>query len=273
MSLVENLQTKIKTSSRIVLPEGTNPIIIKAAERAQKAGLCEPVLLDGDDALLQAADMLADGKVDGMVAGIDNTTRDVILTTRDHVGMAGDNKTFGSLFVMEFPDSRIVVLADGGVTKNPTAEQLADITILTHDATKSILSNKPRVALLSFSTFGSGGRDPSIEKLHETLNIVRERRPDILIDGEMQLDAAIDERIGAKKAPDSEVAGKANILILPDLNAANILYKGLEQFAGAHAYGPVLLGFAKPVSDLSRGSTVDDVYGCLAIVAAQATKK
>jgi phosphate acetyltransferase len=256
------------SSPKIILPEGENSNIIAAAERAEKEKICQPVLLRGD-ALIQAAEMLARGEVDGMVAGIDYTTRDVILATRDHVGMAAGNKTFGSLFVMEFPDGRLLVLADGGVTKNPTAEQLADIVILTHDAAASILPDQPRVAMLSFSTFGSGGRDDSITKIQDAISLVKERRPDIIIDGEMQLDTAVNAEIGAKKAPDSPVAGRANVLITPDLNSGNILYKSIQQFGGAHAYGPVLLGFAKPVSDLSRGSTVNDVYGCIKIVAAQ----
>jgi phosphate acetyltransferase len=196
----------------------------------------------------------------------------VILATRDYVGLSEGNKTFGSLFVMEFPDGRVLIMADGGVTKNPTAEQLADIVILTHDAATPILADEPRVAMLSFSTLGSGGRDDSITKIQDAILLVKERRPDIIIDGEMQLDAAVNAEIGQKKASDSPVAGRANVLITPDLNSGNILYKSMEQFAGAHAYGPVLLGFAKPVSDLSRGSTAEDVHGCIAIVVAQASK-
>ncbi|MCL2451966.1 phosphate acyltransferase [Candidatus Saccharibacteria bacterium] len=254
---------------KIVLPEGDNPNIIEAARRAKQDKLCEPMLLRGDNTLQKAAEMLSAGKVDGMVAGIDHTTRDVILTTRDCVGLLDGNKTFGSLFVFEFPDGRSLIMADGGVTKNPSSEQLADIVIFTHDAARPILDDTPRVAMLSFSTLGSGGRDDSITKIQETISIVKERRPDIIIDGEMQLDAAVNALIGQKKAPDSPVAGRANILITPDLNSGNILYKSIEQFGGAHAYGPVLLGFKKPVSDLSRGSTTDDVYGCLKIIAAQ----
>jgi phosphate acetyltransferase len=270
MSLVEKLRVRIgQTRPRIVLPEGNNQIIQAAAQRAQADGLCQPVLLHDANGLEKATQMLAAGEVDGMVAGIDHTTRDVIVAARDHVGLAAGAMTFGSLFVMEFPDERTLILADGGVTKNPSVAQLADIAILTNDAAAEILDEAPRLALLSFSTFGSGGRDPSIDKLRATLELVRSRRPDIVIDGEMQLDAAVNPRIGAKKAPDSVVAGHANVLILPDLNTANILYKGLEQFAGAHAFGPILLGLTKPVSDLSRGSTIDDVYGCLAIVATQ----
>ncbi|MCL2280683.1 phosphate acyltransferase [Candidatus Saccharibacteria bacterium] len=273
MSFIDQLSKKVHRGARIVLPEGDNSFIAEAAERARKENLCEMILLDGDNALTRAVDMLKNGEVDGMVAGIDHTTRDVILAVRDGVGMPEGGKTFGSLFVMDFSDRAPLILADGGVSKNPTAEQLADIAILTHDVAKNILNEIPKLALTSFSTLGSGGADPSIDKLRETLTLVRKSRSDILIDGELQLDAAINPRIGEKKAPDSPVAGHANVLILPDLNTANILYKGLEQFAGAHAYGPVLLGFNKPVSDLSRGSTVDDVYGCIAIVAVQINER
>jgi phosphate acetyltransferase len=255
---------------KIVLPEGDNSLVLEAAKRAEKDGVCQPIFADNLDS---AAKMLADGEADGMVAGIDHTTRDVILATRDHVGLAAGNKTFGSLFAFSFPDKRKLVMADGGVTKNPTAEQLADITILTHDAATGILDDTPRVAMLSFSTFGSGGRDDTITQIQDAIKTVRQRRPDIIIDGEMQRDAAVNAAIGQKKAPDSPVAGRANVLITPDLNSGNILYKSIEQFAKAHAYGPVLLGFNKPVSDLSRGSTAADVYGCLKIIAGQIKEK
>ena len=274
MSLIESLRARVNgRPPKVVLPEGENTNIVAAAKLAERENLCVPVLLTDDDALLQAAKMLAAGDVQAMVAGIDHTTRDVILATRDYVGLSEGIQTFGSLFAIEFPDGRVLVMADGGVAKNPTVEQLANIVILTHAAAVPILSDAPRVAMLSFSTRGSGGRDDSITKIQDSMALVRDRRPDIIIDGEFQLDTAVNTEIGAKKAPGSAVAGRANVLIPPDLNSGNILYKSLEQFAGAHAYGPVLLGFAKPVSDLSRGSTVDDVYGCLAIVAAQAAEK
>lgn len=255
----------------IVFPESSNPFIREAAKLATENNLCKCLLLDDSKTsqLTEATRLLADDQADGMVAGIDHTTRDVILAVRDQVGLLDGNETFTSLFCFNFPDKPRLILADGGVIKNPSVKQLADTIRLTHDAAESILGQKPLIAMLSFSTFSSGGNDPSIDKSLEAISIIRQIRPDIIIDGEMQLDAAVNPRVGHKKASGSPVAGKANVLITPDLNSGNILYKAIEQFGNAHAYGPVLLGFKKPVSDLSRGSTVDDIYGSISVVVDQ----
>lgn len=245
---------------KILFPEANNEYIKSAADSLRANGICEPVLVESD---LQAASVsLLDGAADAMIAGIDFTSRDVILSVRDVIGMAEGRKTFSSLFVAKFPDGRTMILSDGATCKNPSAEQLAEIIELTNDAAAKILGDTPRCAILSFSTFGSGGKDPSIDKTAETLAILRDRRPDIIVDGEMQLDAAVNPRVGEKKAAahgGSDVAGRANVLIAPDINVGNILYKSFEQFAGATVAGPILLGFNKPVSDLSRGSTVEDI--------------
>ncbi|MDR1197155.1 MAG: phosphate acetyltransferase [Candidatus Nomurabacteria bacterium] len=244
---------------KIVFPEGDNELVRQAADELSARRICEPVLLDGsEESLQQAVEMVRDGAVEACVAGIDLPSRAVILPARDIVGMTG--KTFSSLMLMEFPDGRKVILSDAATCKNPTAQQLADISILASDAAAKIFGSA-KTALLSFSTFGSGGHDDSIDKIRETIKLVRAARPNLIIDGEMQLDAAVNQRIGHKKAPDSEVAGEANVLICPDINSANILYKSFEQFAGAKAYGPILLGFKKPISDLSRGSTSEDIVG------------
>lgn len=243
---------------KVIFPEANNEYIKTAA--AQLTNLCEPVLLDCD--LQTAAVKVLDGEADAMIAGIDCSSRDVILATRDVIGVPEGKKTFSSLFVAKFPDGRKIILSDGATCKNPTSEQLADIIELAHDAAAKILDEQPRVAVLSFSTFGSGGKDPSMDKTAEAIAMIRDRRADILVDGEMQLDAAVNSRVGEKKAAahgGSDVAGRANVLIVPDINSGNILYKSIEQFAGATVAGPILLGFAKPVSDLSRGSTVEDV--------------
>lgn len=253
---------------KIVFPEGDNPKIIEAANLAKFNGIAEPILLHNDECqncLEEAAKMVADGRADGMVAGIDYTSRDVILTVRDFIGMR--DSTFSSSFVMDFPDGRKLVLADVAACKNPTVEQLVDIVFQTCKTARGVLKDQPKVAMLSFSTHGSGGKDSSIDKIHETLKIVNSKEPDFIIDGELQLDAAINPEIATKKAPASPIKGQANVLILPDLNSGNILYKALEQLAGAKAYGPILQGFNKPVSDLSRGSTVDDIYGVISIIA------
>jgi len=241
---------------KILFPEADNDYIRAAAATLEERGICEPILEASD--MTAAGQKIAKGVADGMVAGVDFSSRDVILACRDQIGAAG--KTFSSLFVADFPDGRRYIVSDGATCKNPTAEQLADIVILVHAAAQKLLEDIPRIAMLSFSTFGSGGKDPSMDKIAETIILVRERDPDILIDGEMQLDAAVNERIGKKKSPhDSAVAGRANVLIAPDINSGNILYKSLKQFAGAKLAGPILLGFNKPVSDLSRGSTAEDI--------------
>ena len=243
---------------KVIFPEANNEYVKEAATRL--SDICEPILFDSS--VQDAAAKVLEGEADAMVAGIDYSSRDVILATRDVIGVAEGKKTFSSLFVAKFPDGRRIIISDGATCKNPTAEQLADIIELAHDAAAKILDEQPRLAVLSFSTFGSGGKDPSMDKTAEAINMIRERRSDILVDGEMQLDAAVNPRVGEKKAAahgGSEVAGHANVLIVPDINSGNILYKSIEQFAGATVAGPILLGFAKPVSDLSRGSTVEDI--------------
>ena len=240
---------------QILFPEADNEFIKQAAAELTDI---EPILeaqpLDG------AFQKLADGAVDGIVAGIDYSSRDVILAARDKLGLAKPEvKLFTSLFYVEFPDGRKIILSDGATCKHPTLEQMCRIIELVHEAAIRLLDDEPRIAMLSFSTFGSGGKDETMDLMREVIVRTRETHPEIKIDGEMQLDAAVNPRIGAKKAPNSEVAGKANVLIVPDINAGNILYKSFEQFAGAKVAGPILLGFTKPVSDLSRGSTAEDV--------------
>jgi len=247
---------------KVVFPEGDNELIKQATSVLSSRGFCFPILLDGSGkSLIEAMQMLSDGRVDACVAGIDLPSRDVIIAAREYIGLDDKNRnTFSSLMLIEFPDGRQIILSDVATCKNPTVEQLSDIAILANDAAAKILGSS-KVAMLSFSTFGSGGKDDSITKIRDAIKLVDMYRPDVDIDGEMQLDAAINKEIAGKKAPKSDVAGNANVLICPDINSANILYKGLEQFAGAKAYGPILLGFKKPISDLSRGSTVEDIIG------------
>ncbi len=248
---------------KILFPEAYNEFIQAAVARLRAKGECEPVVELCD--LPKACKMLSDNEVDGMVVGVDSPSRDVILACRDILGLAGpelapgEKRTFSSLFVAKLPDGRELIIGDGATCKNPTEMQLADIVELIYDAATRILGEDPRVAMLSFSTLGSGGSDESIDKIRDAIFLVRSRRPDIDIDGEMQLDAAVNDRIGRKKAPKSTVAGRANVLITPDINAGNILYKSIEQFGNAQIAGPILLGFNKPVADLSRGSTVEDI--------------
>ena len=248
---------------KILFPEAYNEFIQAAVAHLHAKGECEPIVELCD--LPKACKMLSDDEVDGMVVGVDSPSRDIILACRDILGLAGpelapgEKRTFSSLFVAKFPDGREIIVGDGATCKNPTEMQLADIVELVYDAASRILGEDPRVAMLSFSTLGSGGSDESIDKIRDAIFLVRSRRPDIDIDGEMQLDAAVNDRIGRKKAPKSTVAGRANVLITPDINAGNILYKSIEQFGNAQIAGPILLGFKKPVADLSRGSTVEDI--------------
>lgn len=240
---------------KILFPEADNEFI-KAAS-AQLADI-EPVLEKCEPS--EACVKLRDGEVDGVVAGIDYSSRDIILAARDVLGLENPEvKLFTSLFVAVLPDGRKFIISDGATCKHPTLEQMCRIVELVNDAANKLFDDEPRIAMLSFSSFGSGGHDETMDLMQETIRLTRERHPEIKIDGEMQLDCAINERIAAKKAPQSEVAGRANVLIVPDINAGNILYKSLEQFAGAKVAGPILLGFNKPISDLSRGSTTEDV--------------
>ncbi len=243
---------------KIVFPEGDNEYIQKAAKFAD--GYEAVLLRNEENSLTQACEKVTQNEGDAMIAGIDYSSRDVILAARDIIGLPEGKKLFSSLFVCDFPDGNRKIIADGATCKNPTAEQLAEIIRLVYQASVKILEETPRIAMLSFSTFGSGGHDPSIDKIREAIELTRNTIPGILIDGEMQLDAAVNPRIGKKKSPhSSEVAGHANVLITPDINSGNILYKSVEQFAKAHVAGPILLGFKKPISDLSRGSTIEDI--------------
>lgn len=240
---------------RILFPEADNEYIQQAA-----AELTDIEAILEAQPLGEAFSKLADGEVDGIVAGIDYSSRDVILAARDKLGLVKPEvKLFTSLFYAELPDGRKFIISDGATCKHPTLEQMCRIIELVHEAAEKILNDEPRLAMLSFSTLGSGGKDDTMDLMQAAIAKTHELHPEIKIDGEMQLDAAVNPRIGAKKAPNSEVAGRANVLIVPDINAGNILYKSLEQFAGAKVAGPILLGFTKPVSDLSRGSTAEDV--------------
>ena len=245
---------------KVIFPEGDNEIIKEAVKFLENKNVCEAILLSDNNGLTRAMSSLKNSEVDGLIAGIDNSSRDVILAAKNIIGINSQTETFSSIVVID-DGKRKLILSDCAACKNPTAKQLVDIAILANQAATKILGRVPNLAMLSFSTDGSGGHDESIAKTREAIDIVKNKINNISIDGEMQLDAAINPIIASKKMPNSTVAGKADVLICPDLNSANILYKGLEQLSGAKAYGPILLGFNGIISDLSRGSTVEDVIG------------
>lgn len=243
---------------KIVFPEWDNPIIQQAI---QKSPQIEAVPADN---LNDACHMVKAGQAQSLIAGIDYTSRDVIIACRDHLGTKG--KTFSSCFVLT-KGKKCYIMSDAATCKNPTEEQLFDITMQTYDTASAVLPDGevPRIALLNFSTAGSGGKDPSITRAQAVIQRVHTEHPEILIDGEMQLDAAVVPEVGQKKFPDSRVAGHANVWIVPDINSGNILYKAMERFGGFTAAGPILQGFNAPCSDLSRGSTVADVMAVIEV--------
>ena len=225
------------------------------------------------DPVLWGAMMVRKGHADAMVAGSQSPTAKVLVAGFTIVQTAAGVKSASSCFVMDFSDKRkghdgLMIFSDCATIPEPTVEQLAEIAIASAASCRTFLQTEPLVAMLSFSTKGSASH-PRADKVLEALKIVREKEPSLLIDGELQLDAAVSPLVGEKKAPGSAVAGKANTLIFPDLEAGNIGYKIAQQFSGAGAYGPFLQGFSKPVSDLSRGASVEDIVNTCAATLTQ----
>lgn len=308
MDTIKQLRERAKQQSKkIVLPEGHDPRVRRAAEFLRKEGICEVILLeDGrlepkkvdeyselyfklrehngisrDEArevilnpVFYGAMMVREGLADGFVAGAATITPDVAKAGLYCLGIDKRIATLSSCFIMLIPncnygENGVLIFADCGIIPDPTTRQLAQIAISSAELGRKVLGFTPRVAMLSYSTKGSAtGR--FVERIREATALLKETQPGLVVDGELQVDAAIVPEVAKLKNPDSPIQGNANILVFPNLEAGNISYKLVERLSGGRALGPLLSGLVKPCSDLSRGCNWEDVVDCAAITAIRA---
>ena len=227
-----------------------------------------------EDPLYLGVLMIKNGDADGEVSGADHATGDVLRPAFHYVKTAPGISVVSGAFIMILPEKThgedgVIIFADGAVHPNPTDKELAEIAVATGHTARTIAGFEPKIAMLSFSTKGSA-RHEMVDKVVSATKLAQQMAPDLMIEGELQGDAALVEAIGQKKAPGSRIAGHANVLIFPDLNCGNIAYKLVQRLANAEAIGPILQGMAAPINDLSRGCSVNDIVSMIAITANQA---
>lgn len=308
MYTVEKIRNSAKAKLKtIVLPEYNDARVLEAARIIKEEGIAKPVILGPDkvdpkkkagyveeyyqmhkakgiekedvkkifeDTLYYAAMMTHNSEVDGLVAGASHTTPDMARASIRCLGIDSRITVVSSCFIIVLPDcpyaeNGTFIFADCGIIPDPNARQLACIALSAAELASKVLGLTPRIALLSYSTKGSAnGRN--VEKILEALKLLKAEAPDLLVDGEMQVDAAIVPEVAKIKCPDSPIGGKANIMIFPNLESGNISYKLVQRLAKARAVGPLLLGLKKPASDLSRGCSVEDIVDCVAVTAIRA---